>query len=709
MNFKEEVAMQFHPRAFSAFGADLVTNDCVAIAELVKNSYDAFANEVVVTIKNKDGDAYIEIADDGTGMTADIIKTAWAVIATPYKKMNPFAEKDGKVRRVSGNKGLGRFSASRLGRCLEIITKAENGECISCLIDWDAFENSGNISECKIIISDVSPSNIQSNTGTIIRITELHEFWDEKKLLELENALSRLVSPFDDISDFSITLYSDLYSKPVEIRPQEFINNPTYCICGNVDECGTISWNYTFSKSKKTFSHKTGNIEWDEARKGFEANSIIQNDEFTTYKAGKFSFEIRAWDLDSDSIANVSDSFNIGKREIRSSIAQYKGLSIYRDNVLVLPKSDASKDWLGLDIRRVSQIGKRISTSQIIGLLKISENDNPEIKDTTDREKLVATEEYKQFCKTAETILMTLENLRFSDKQETPDKPKEKVLTELISPLSTAPLLIQLEEAVKSGHNTEQILETVREYDAQNEKSLVELNERLTYYAQTASLGSVAVVILHEILNGMNAVKRFLNRIIDVFKDADERTLKYHEQATTAHSRLIDVANSFAPLYRKNLRKERFNTNVLSELKKSITLISNKKESEGIEFLYDETCEINTTMHPGELQTVFINLLDNACYWIKNSRNELKQIHIEFSKSSDKIMVSVSDTGTGINAGDEEKIFQPGVTRKPTGIGMGLVIVSELLNNYNCKVGTTIPGEYGGATFVFELPTIKEN
>lgn len=41
---------------------------------------------------------------------------------------------------------------------------------------------------------------------------------------------------------------------------------------------------------------------------------------------------------------------------------------------------------------------------------------------------------------------------------------------------------------------------------------------------------------------------------------------------------------------------------------------------------------------------------------------------------------------------------------QPQGIGMGLVIVTELLNNHNCKIRLETPGEYGGATFAFEVP-----
>lgn len=48
MENTKKITMQFHPRAFAAFGADLVTNDAVAVTELVKNCYNAFAYNVSV-------------------------------------------------------------------------------------------------------------------------------------------------------------------------------------------------------------------------------------------------------------------------------------------------------------------------------------------------------------------------------------------------------------------------------------------------------------------------------------------------------------------------------------------------------------------------------------------------------------------------------------------------------------------------------------
>ena len=703
--YTEEVAMKFHPRAFAAFGSDLVTNDCVAIAELVKNSYDAFAIRVSVNIELDK----ISIADDGCGMTAEIIRDAWAVIATPHKQRKPFIEKNGKVRRVSGNKGLGRFSAARLGRYLKIVTKSVNSEVITAVIDWKNFSDSEEMRDCKFKIS-VGEENSHhiEKSGTYIEITNLYSIWDDKKIEELKNSLSRLLSPFDATEDFAITLNYDgnLFDRATfSIKPQEFIKKPTYSIKGEVSATGDIAWKYQYLPKAIKKNEKSGTVLWEDSCKGFDGEYLLGSGANQSYVAGKFSFEIRAWDLDSQSIGDVAETFDLKKREIRSTIAQYKGLSVYRDNVLVLPKSDTSKDWLGIDLRRVSHIGRRLGTSQIIGMINITAENNPRIKDTTDREKLVDTIEYKQFCKIIETILVTLENLRFLDK--TPEK-KAGSMSDLISPLTSAGLVQKVEEDVKSGKTKEEILETVQEYAANNEKILGELNERLIYYAQTASLGSVAIVILHEILTGMTVIKRFLSRITKQFKDIDTKTKEYLTDAETWHLRLVDVANSFAPLYRKNLRKESHPCIVNEEINKSIRLISSKKAAKDVEFIISQSEQLKTKIFAGELQTILVNLFDNALYWINYSQKNAKKILVTVKKESGKIRVTVSDTGTGIDQKDVEKIFMPGVTGKPHGIGMGLVIVTELLHNYDCKIGTVLPSELGGATFIFELPLVEE-
>ena len=78
-------------------------------------------------------------------------------------------------------------------------------------------------------------------------------------------------------------------------------------------------------------------------------------------------------------------------------------------------------------------------------------------------------------------------------------------------------------------------------------------------------------------------------------------------------------------------------------------------------------------------------------------------------RNDGRITVSVSDTGTGVAPENADKIFTPGITAKPKGIGMGLVFVTELVSAYNGKAGLRYPSNLQGATFVFDIPVKRRN
>ena len=278
-------------------------------------------------------------------------------------------------------------------------------------------------------------------------------------------------------------------------------------------------------------------------------------------------------------------------------------------------------------------------------------------------------------------------------------------LAHIIAPLSSKGLVESVERAIDEGESPERILDYVQKYDAQNEDQLIKLNERLVYYAQTASLGSVASVIMHEILTGMTTIKRFLNKVQNYNQHFDERTINYFDDANVSHKRLLDVTASFSPLYRRDLRKKDNYCNLHECVRKSIRLIKAKKISSDIQFIYNVHSDIVVQMAEGELQTVLINFFDNACYWIKESKNKDQRIIINAEMlQDDRVTITISDTGLGVPEENAEKIFIPGVTGKPKGIGMGLVIVTELVSAYKGKVGLKIPGDLHGASFVFDLP-----
>ena len=175
----ERIPFRIHPRVFAALGADLVTNDIVAIIELVKNSYDAFATTVDIRFgSDVAAGQYLEIFDDGTGMDRRTLEEAWCVVATPYRRHNPVAAKDKKVRRASGEKGLGRLSAARLGRKLEMLTKALNDRCWLVEVDWSGLSEKDDLDACFARCSAYTGPSPFAQTGTCMRIFDLTSVWD---------------------------------------------------------------------------------------------------------------------------------------------------------------------------------------------------------------------------------------------------------------------------------------------------------------------------------------------------------------------------------------------------------------------------------------------------------------------------------------------------------------------------------------------------
>lgn len=184
----EIVPFKVHPRIFDALGSELVTNDFVALTELVKNAYDASATKVTVSfkknarkIKNLKGkdeevvETWIEVEDDGKGMTKDILKDVWCVIATPYRVEEKFSGSGPRKRRVSGEKGLGRLSASRLGKALTLITKSEDESCWRLELDWEGLRNADDFGKCKIKIEDITDESPFEKSGTRLIINNLNK------------------------------------------------------------------------------------------------------------------------------------------------------------------------------------------------------------------------------------------------------------------------------------------------------------------------------------------------------------------------------------------------------------------------------------------------------------------------------------------------------------------------------------------------------
>ena len=185
-------------------GRGLITDDFVAVCELVKNSFDAHAKIVRLLFE----DDRLVIADDGKGMSKEAILNRWLFVAYSAKREGTEDDDyrgkiDGRKRPFAGAKGVGRFSCDRLGEELLLTSRAEPGEVQIVQVDWTRYE--GNASrEFRDVPVEVSQAAAfpeaalkpGGTTGTVLEVRRLRSDWDRPKLQVLKRELMKLINPF---------------------------------------------------------------------------------------------------------------------------------------------------------------------------------------------------------------------------------------------------------------------------------------------------------------------------------------------------------------------------------------------------------------------------------------------------------------------------------------------------------------------------------
>ena len=129
-------------------GSELITDNFVAVFELVKNSFDAKASEVKIIFDNIYSDnAKIIIQDNGKGMDYDDLINKWLFVAYSAKR-DGTEDSNKQINYYAGAKGVGRFSCDRLGRYLNLVTikDKQNAQIENLFVDWKTTDaNEGKI------------------------------------------------------------------------------------------------------------------------------------------------------------------------------------------------------------------------------------------------------------------------------------------------------------------------------------------------------------------------------------------------------------------------------------------------------------------------------------------------------------------------------------------------------------------------------------
>lgn len=705
----EQVSFRMHPRVFAALGANLVTNDVVAVIELVKNSYDAFAQNVWLRFRDDQSlGIFLEIEDDGQGMTEDIIENVWCIVATPYKELNPVVKSGKKERRVSGEKGFGRLSVARLGESLHMLTQAAGASCWEVSVNWADISQGDDLSKSFARCREYPEKSPFGKSGTRIRIHGLKGQWNRSRISDLEENLARLISPFSDLGDFDIFLsgFGEAQTEEVKIESPGFLSKPKYSIRGGVDGNGNVTGIYRFAPiAEGAPRQKDLTLSWEQIHDVIQDRTRFQYSAETAH-CGPFSFEIRAWDIAADDTQEIAERFDFQKSQVRKAIRAHKGISVYRDGVLVLPKSDNARDWLGLDLRRVSKIGTRLSTSQLVGYVSLSARDNSQIQDTSDRERLASCIEVAEFEEILKAVVALLENERDEDRIK-PDR--EKPIEDLFEGLSAEELVTEVVALSEEGAEASEAVPLLRIFSRSLESARKTIQERFVYYSRLATVGTIAQMLVHEIRGRTTAFGSFLEFIKNRFGPFKDKSIaEEYRCADNAVNALERLADTFAPLASRGFRRRKRQSVLEAQIRDCLTLLRGEIERKQVRCRVPHS-ETMVAVDPGELDAIILNLITNALYWMGDVSKEDRELefHITPVGNGERVRVWIHDTGPGLNADDVDKVFWPGVTRKPGGIGMGLTVASELVAAYGGHMSTKYPGTKGGASFAFDLPLRK--
>lgn len=719
-------------------GRDSIKDHTTALVELVKNSYDADATRVEVEIMLYGEQPYIRIADNGSGMTNDDIDNRWLRIGFSEK----IKEKVSKLkRRRTGEKGIGRISADRLGSVLVLYTQAKGENPVGLKICWDKFEVAGqDISS--IPIDEIEKPNIQipndmdindGDSGTEMIISNLRQEWTRDDVIELGRELSILVSPFSQTDNFQVKISSDILGIETALVRSEIGERFQIRLdAGYNPETDIIT--YVFTENATSTLEETRvsseSIDWNSLPLKRRKSDTEPN--FARRNLGVISTTILFYPL----IPDVLEGSGFNLNDLREYLNRNAGISIYRDNIRVKPYGNLGEpqgDWLGLG-RRYSRnpagVGRKSYKSgpnQFVGAVFVTRDGNPELVDSSSREGLINNEAFlhlKDFMLGCVALVEAHRHELHMAKEE----QKQSGPTQNVKELGQAVALFNKELKAISNilsrqdrRSVERILDRANMLEnliRDSQKSLREIVLQNTMYRALATVGIAATVFGHETQISISSLTTeaynagiYLSKNppdIDGAKDSVAKAKKYSDQVAQWGKFALDRIRR-DKRSKKRLLLDQLVLGIVEELRPTMRAVDID-----IKCLIVDRVEVET--YAMDVEAILLNLLTNAyAACKKKKKNRIIRIELRASNRNEILgyEIVVADSGPGVDKKFLNLIWNPlFTTRKEEtnkkedkdGTGLGLTIIQSIVDELKGSRSVDRDPELTGARFCIWLP-----
>lgn len=363
-------------------GSELITDDEVAIFELVKNSFDAGADKVHIYF----GPNNVIVADNGRGMSYQDINDKWLFVAysskREAKKSDDFRNIVAERAHYAGSKGIGRFSSDRLGSQVTLQTRPKGEDKVHWLnVNWNLFDENDRDHFDKVPVEykptkafevpkELKAFGEKLRAGTIIEVRDLRHKWGRQALLALKSSLAKLINPFGSTADrftIEITAPDEIdEDKQVRAKATKDGDKP---LPGSV--VNGLVGNPIFStlKEKTTFisvSIGDGKITTSLTDRGEVIYKIREPNPYKYLEGSNFHCEIY--------YLNTSSKQTFARRAGLPSV-QFGSVFLFRNNFRVYPVGEITDDWFGFDRRKQQGFSRFLGTREVIGRVDVFGSD----------------------------------------------------------------------------------------------------------------------------------------------------------------------------------------------------------------------------------------------------------------------------------------------------------------------------------------------
>jgi signal transduction histidine kinase len=728
--------LSFKPRArlIRTIGDRLISGPETAVIELVKNSHDADANYVKITIEptltNVDGEIVakgcITIKDDGHGMSFDDIEQKWMEPATTDKRDRRTSPKG---RPLLGSKGIGRFASARLGHVLKLSSTAIFPEGSGIFqtttipkIDWNLFDQVEYLSEIEFNYDCLEEGD---QTETTLVITALRETWTETSLQDLQKELRRLISPLEETDKSHFRIYLDLSAftvpdngfdgaeivngalpdkeqekDPNRIKPFPLLNSCDYEISGEFNNNGFFSGSLTIHR---------GGLEPEEIKFAVPVEEGEEN-------CGLVLVHLFIFDRETDALKNTMKRAGLGDvtvKQARALVDDLSGVAIYRDKFRIRPYGNSDNDWLTMDMRRVQNPSMRMGHNQVSGILVISDEHSSDLVEKSSREGLEENGSYRRLQRLMHTLFIDeLEPKRFAFREKAEiERNKSNVLNKALVAaefkwaqqyLSSLPDKVRAEAEAKFAKESK----ALHRYLKQLEATQAKLEAQVT-------LGLIIGEVMHEssgpvayIFDQSRRLSKWWKIIFDETKEAEKAKSEIPgvlRRVTLNSQKLIDLLRALKPLA-GGKRSQAIYYSPNQVIIDTNGLFRSSKEEIGVEESHkDSTGGKDILGYREDLTTAVTNIFDNALFWFEHHKTKNPMLSVTVDSDEKKnCIIRISDNGAGIPYEFHDVIFDVGFSLKPNGTGLGLSIAQEAISR--SKGTITLDETDKGTGFTIQIP-----